>query len=209
MAGREEERYAVKIIPENYATGLNLFGFNFKVRNFAEGVLIALVLGILMLLFWLKTKLFDVGTAIGLIVSFAGIGFVLGVIGINDEPISEFVCNMLRAKSHKRLTRYNSYPKDWTVPYFLEEEELNRNLPSEKVRVFLQKYREKIDKEELQRMVEYQNMDIDDDSDLFFTDMKGHVPTPVRFMGDKEFNKYKKEQKKLAKMHTKKEKEKK
>ena len=186
-------------IPNNYSTGINLLGFTFKTRNLLEGVVLGAIIGGLALLVIRQIKIIDIGTTIGLVISFALIGFIVGVAGINDEPISVFVKNKFDFSKKVRTAFFNPHTKDDTVPYFYEYQKEKDSLPREKIVAFYRKYKANIELAEQQRMEEFQKTNTFDETTMFFLDDEGRLDKPVEYMNQKEYKNYLKEIKKHKK----------
>lgn len=204
---KDQENIVFRPIPENYSTGINILGFNFKFRNLLEGIIYGLILGgtvALIVFSYTFNSMNQLGTVVGLIIAFGGAGFILGVTGINDEPVSEFVLNAIRYKTRKRMAFYNPHVKPDCIPYFIERQSRYENMPIEKLRQYMAKYRQRIEDAEIERMMEYQSLNSFDNESLYFKDDVGYLDKPLEYMNDREFARYqakvRKEEKKRLKM---------
>ena len=186
-------------IPENYATGINVLGFNFKTRNAIEGIMLALIFAAVGALVFFQFDFIDIGTKIGFIISFGAIGLVLGLIGINDEPISVFVGNKLAFRRRKRTAFYNPRIKSEAIPYVFEYRDAKDRLPKEKIIAFYRKYKADIEKREQERMLEFQATNTFDETSMFFKDDEGIVDKPVEYMNSSEYKSYMKKVRKKEK----------
>lgn len=190
---KQDETRKIHYIPENYATGINVAGMNFKVRNFIEGLIVSLLSALICVLILYKIPFIDFGTKIGFIISFALMGLLLGIIGINDEALSVFVSNKLSFDKRKRTAFYNPRVKDETIPYIYEYQSNRESLPKEKIIAFYKAYKASIEKKEQERMLEFQKTNTFDETSMFFEDDEGIVAKPVDYMNPSEYRKYLKE----------------
>ena len=147
-----------RYIPENYSIGINVGGMHFKTRNFFEGIALAAALGGLAYWIFNKMSFIEYGTRIGLIISFAIMGLVLGIIGINDEPISVFFLNWIRFLKDKRTAFYNPHTKtrdkNKVRPYLFTYKEEKESLSTENITSFFKKFKASIEKSQIEKMVD-------------------------------------------------------
>ena len=203
---KQDEARQQHFIPENYSTGINLIGMNFHFRNVIEGGVLAIVFGALGYLVFSQMNFIDVGTRIGLIISVAAIGLVLGVIGLNDEPLSDYMANRLRWRKNRRSAFYNPHIKGESIPYIYEYESEMQALPREKIMAFYRKYKEELEKKERERMLEFQKTNTFDETSMFFEDDEGYLEKPVEYMNPSEYKAYQKMLKKRERQRKKEEK---
>ena len=189
-----EKNPIIRYFPENYSTGINVLGMNFKFRNFLEGVVLALILAGISIYGLSFVTFIDSGTKIGLVFSFALVGMILGVLGINDEPISVFVLNKMRFTGHKRTAFYNPHIKTKQearkVPYVYIYKQEKEAMPKEKLMAFYRKYKADLEKSEMAKMVEFQKTNTFDETTMFFKDDEGYFDKPVEFMNPSEYRKH-------------------
>ena len=190
---KRDEVRETHYIPENYSTGINFAGMNFKVRNFIEGIIMALICGLISAFVLYQITFLDFGTRIGLVISFALMGLVLGIAGINDEALSVFVSNKLSFDKRKRTAFYNPRIKDETIPYIYEYQSNRESLPKEKIIAFYRNYKASIEKKEQEKMLEFQKTNTFDETSMFFEDDEGIVAKPIDYMNPSEYRKYLKE----------------
>ena len=190
---KQDEVRETHYIPENYSTGINFAGMNFKVRNFIEGIIMALICGLISVFVLYQITFLDFGTKTGLVISFALMGLILGIVGINDEALSVFVSNKLSFDKKKRTAFYNPRVKDETIPYIYEYQSNRESLPKEKIVAFYKAYKASIEKKEQERMLEFQKTNTFDETSMFFEDDEGIVAKPVDYMNPSEYRKYLKE----------------
>lgn len=203
---KQDEVRQQHYIPENYSTGINLVGMNFKFRNVIEGGILALVFGALGYVVFSQMNFLDVGTMIGLVISVAAIGLVLGIIGLNDEPISIYMANRLRWRRNRRSAFYNPHIKGESVPYIYEYESEMQSLPREKIMAFYRKYKSDLEKKERDKMLEFQKTNTFDETSMFFEDDEGYLEKPVEYMNPSEYKAYQKMLKKKERQRKKEEK---
>lgn len=190
---KQDEVRETHYIPENYSTGINFAGMNFKVRNFIEGIIMALICGLISAFVLYQITFLDFGTRIGLVISFALMGLVLGIAGINDEALSVFISNKLSFDKRKRTAFYNPRIKDETIPYIYEYQSNRESLPKEKIIAFYRNYKASIEKKEQEKMLEFQKTNTFDETSMFFEDDEGIVAKPIDYMNPSEYRKYLKE----------------
>ena len=189
---KQDEVRRQHYIPENYSTGINLIGMNFRFRNVLEGGVLAIAFGALGYLAFSQMGFIDVGTRIGLIISVAAIGLVLGIVGLNDEPISEYMTNRLRWRKNRRSAFYNPHIKGEAIPYIYEYESEMQSLPRERIIAFYRKYKTELEKKEREKMLEFQKTNTFDETSMFFEDDEGYLEKPVEYMNPSEYKAYQK-----------------
>lgn len=187
---KQDEIRETHYIPENYSTGINFAGMNFKVRNFIEGIVVSLLFSLVSILVLYQIPFMDFGTKIGFVISFALTGLILGIVGINDEALSVFVSNKLHFDRRKRTAFYNPRIKDETVPYIYEYQSNRESLPREKIIAFYKAYKASIEKKEQEKMLEFQKTNTFDETSMFFEDDEGIVVKPVEYMNPAEYRKH-------------------
>ena len=187
---KQDETRNVHYIPENYSTGINFAGMNFRVRNFIEGIILALICALLAVLILYRIPFIDIGTKIGLVISFGLMGLVLGIVGINDEALSVFVRNKLDFDRRKRTAFYNPRIKEESIPYIYEYQNSRDSLPGEKIIAFYRAYKSALEKKEQERMLEFQRTNTFDETSMFFEDDEGIVAKPIEYMNSKEYRRY-------------------
>ncbi|MBR5755356.1 MAG: hypothetical protein IKX97_06030 [Erysipelotrichaceae bacterium] len=189
---KQDEARKQHYIPENYSTGINLIGMNFKFRNVLEGGTLSVVFGIFGYSVISRMAFLDVGTMIGLVVSVAAIGLVLGITGLNDEPLSVYIANRLMWRRNRRSAFYNPHIKGWCIPYIYEYENEMRSLPREKIMAFYRNYRSDLEKKEREKILEFQKTNTFDETSMFFEDDEGYLEKPVEYMNPSEYRAYQK-----------------
>ena len=114
------------IIPEPYAEEGTIWGGTFKLRNVIEGVLGAGIFIMVVLMFPLGIK------ATALLSTILGIPMlVLGTVGLNNGPLSEFIVDAFRYIKSPRVYEYKALVAP-EVPDTEEEEEEKQTKPKRK-----------------------------------------------------------------------------
>ncbi len=203
---KQDEIRQQHYIPENYSTGINLIGMNFKFRNVIEGGILAVFFGIIGFIIFSQMTFLDVGTRIGLVVSVAAIGLVLGVVGLNDEPLSVYVANWIKWRKNRRSAFYNPHIKGESIPYIYEYQSEMESLPRERIMAFYRKYKSDLEKKEREKMLEFQKTNTFDETSMFFEDDEGYLEKPVEYMNPSEYKAYQKMLRKKEKQRRKEEK---
>jgi len=186
----ENEHYDVKYIPDNVEVGVNIMGGNFVFRNFIEAVILGAI-GLLasVLLFMLLPFL---GTGIkiffGLLITFV-LAF-LGLMGVNDEPLSIYYKNKMAVRRKKRTAYY--YPRIYKeyVPYILEQSEKDEKKEEKKQKGllnFFEKNDRKKRKIKAEKNAMYQTTDYFQAESLYFADdEKNGIKKPKSYMSETE-----------------------
>lgn len=142
-----DEEYNVKHIPPNFENGINILGLSFKAIFLIEGIII----GILSFagIFVLITKFFgvtDIGQAAGISLAFAAVLAFFGIRGLNDEPISTFLYNLLLFAKKRRTAYYNPRVKKEAVSFQEERENMDpasEAIPRERILALVNDLKEK------------------------------------------------------------------
>lgn len=90
-------------IPDNFIDGGKVFGGAFKTRNFIEGVVLGGVLAFIATQIPIHTLQYK----ISLIVFMAAPGLVLGITGINNDPLSVFLLNVYTFSKNRKIMLFN------------------------------------------------------------------------------------------------------
>ena len=88
-------------IPNNFTTEGTLMGGSLKIRNVVEGGIMAFLVGYPI---WLIPM--NMTVKIVLLLSLCAPLAVLGIIGINSGPVSEFLSDYIKLKKAKRIFVY-------------------------------------------------------------------------------------------------------
>ena len=203
----DDDRYVERIIPMNYKGGIPLLGFSIKIRNLLEGIVIAVVLVIATAILMITIPFGKTTTKIGIVVMFGGLGLLIGVKGINDEPIFEWFKNLMTFRKKRRTTF--CYPNARkAIPYTQEYEEKVKSQLKEKIVSIYNKVKGKIDKDEQEKMQEFQKTNNFDIQKMYFKEDEGNIDKPIEYMNSSERKAYlkaekariKKEQKEAIKL---------
>ena len=90
-------------IPDNFIEGGKLFGGLVKTRNFIEAICLGCITGCIGLQFPVSST-----TRISIVILFAAIGFVPGLIGVNDGPLSTYLVALVKWYRRRRVMVYNA-----------------------------------------------------------------------------------------------------
>lgn len=195
----QDEQYDMKFIPENFETGINLFGMNFAVRNFIEGIIFGTI-GIV--IFYIITGLFfsKWGTRVGVTIAL-GLGLmVLCIRGINDEPITVFISNMLKQKRNRIFSYRDPDAKILVKPYVTTLADKNDKAPQEQLLGVFNKLKKRASAKRSEQEMIFQSQNYYNADQIYFRDegMTGKSK-PVEYMTKKELKEYQKKQAKLDK----------
>lgn len=111
MAGNHEYEEARYQIPDNYIEGGRVFNGMFRTRYFIEGIVLGFVGLFISQLPNYSTTQSSVIVHILLIAPL----FLIGLVGINDLPISIFLANCIRWKRKKAIYFFNGKPRSQRV----------------------------------------------------------------------------------------------
>ena len=107
MAVREPEKYQTYIIPDNFIDESRVINGMFRTRNFVEACLysvVGLVIG-------LSIPFRATTTKITVLVAFMAPFFMLGIFGINGDPVSIAVKNVLHWLRNRDIVLYDEKPR--------------------------------------------------------------------------------------------------
>lgn len=186
----QEEDLVSCPLPKNFADSGRCFNGMFRSRNLFEGVCFSAPLVYLIL----HTDLaYD--TKIMLICVTAGLIFMLCIVGINGDSLTEFVWHLILFSRSKRVTKYNPRVKRETTPEYLTNAEYE--LPIEKIRRIIGDISNSAAETEGEEI----SHDIQDPRyKEFYADDLGVLDTPDDLKSKSELRKEKKERKRLAKI---------
>lgn len=142
-----DENYRERFIPPNFENGINILGLSFQAIYLIEGGLlgIAAFLGFFFL-FKNAFQMSDFGQIVGFSLVFAAILAFLGIRGINDEPLSTFLVNLIQFAKNKRTAYYNPRVKKEAVSYTEERESSDtaqEAIPRERILALIEDIKEK------------------------------------------------------------------
>ena len=95
------------LIPDNFVDAGKVFNGTFKTRNFIEGV----ILGGFLLLVSFQIPAHSLQARIILSIAMAAPGLMLGIFGINNDPVSVFVYNLFTWQQNRKTMLYNGTAK--------------------------------------------------------------------------------------------------
>lgn len=191
---KREETYNVEYIPNNIDVGINILGFNLKARFLAEGIILGVILSAITY-FMIQETAVQVGTKIGTAIAVGVIGLFVGIRGLNDEPVTEFIYHAIKFSSKQRTAFYNPRVRHEAKPYIQEIQNSKR----EKLMNIYSQYKEKTEKSNQEKSYSYQNDNIFDSSNMYFEDDIGVIDKPVEYMSSKEKKIFKKHLKRKEK----------
>lgn len=133
-------------IPNNFNGTFNFFGFNFNTINFLEGTAFGAVLGLLGYEFaWNILYTDQVGVLLAFAIGGFAVGLIVGLWGINGDPIHTFFKHMIDYYTHRRMTKYNPRVKyEITYALSLAEEEKNEVTVGVENKSIFEQYKEKL-----------------------------------------------------------------
>lgn len=186
----QEEDLVSCPLPKNFADSGRCFNGMFRTRNLVEGVIFAAPIA-----YGTWHTDFSYDNRILLTCMTAGIVFLLCVVGINGDSVSEFFIHMITFNRRKRVAKYNPRVKSEATPEYLTNGDYE--FPIEKLR--------RIIGEVSNSAVDSKENEISRDvSDPhykeFYADDIGVLQTPDDLKTKSELRKEKKERKKAEKI---------
>lgn len=91
------------MIPDNFIEGGKLFGGTVKTRNFIEGIVLGGALAIIALML----PLTGFRTRIAVTIFMAAPGFLLGMFGVNNDPLSAFLMSVRKWRKNRKVMLFN------------------------------------------------------------------------------------------------------
>ena len=195
----KEQSYIVRYIPYNYSTGINVAGYNFRIRQFVEGIALGVTLAVITYLVMHQFDAIPNGTKVGTVIMVAFFGFIVGVYGINDEPITEFVSNMMKFKRNKRAAYYDPIIRDESLPYVIERKDRYDKSVTAKVAKAYESYKNYVERKDIENLKEFQRLNTFEHNTLYFGADEGKKEKPLEYYNYFELKKYKKELRKAEK----------
>lgn len=191
-------------IPDNYQTGISMFGTTFKAVNLIEAAILAVIPWILFFFILPKLDLnfpIDIKTIFSaLFCVFGGYG---GLYGYRGKTLSQVVQSLFSWRLKRRVAYYNPRIKAEVLPIYMNKQENNEMLPREKVMLLFEKYKKELDKKQQQEALNLESEILTDRTNVYFEDDIGVVDKPVEYMTAKEYKAYRKkvrkEEKRIAK----------
>lgn len=180
MAQREKEKVKLYTIPENFIEGGRIFNGMFRLRNFIEG----LVLGSLFALIALAIPIGSVAARISVVLMAALPPLLLGIVGVNGDPLFSFLRTALKWRRTHRIMVYNERVQAYsTTPLDVM---MGEDLPKDKLADRIAEWKEK---QRIKKSADRANLTFEFEQD---TELE-------RLTGDQ--NKSKKEKKHKGKPH--------
>jgi hypothetical protein len=148
------------VIPDNFIDGGRVFGGTFKTRNFIEGLVFGGISGLIAY----KLPISSLQLRISMIIIFAAPGLLLGIFGINNDPLTAFIHNVHSWRKNRKIMLYNAAVQgrsDDIVDKMLSQKTA-QDLLSEQLKAF----REKNGAEEDTRSIEGVDFVFEEDPEL-------------------------------------------
>ena len=195
------EDYKVRRIPENFGNGINIAGFHFRVIFLVEGIILALIMLIISFIVMKSIGLKDIGSMLGVALVFVGVALFIGIKGINDEPITTFIGNIMFFNKHRRTAYYNPRIKLEAKSVMAEkiENENKDAIPREKILAFFSKYKTAMDKKQQEKAKAFEEANAFDKSQMYFEDDIGIIKRPSQYMTREESDEYDRKKRKSTK----------
>ncbi len=132
----KNEGVDIYVIPENFIEGGRILNGMFKTRNFVEAVALALAVGIPLWFIPYPSVAMKMSVLISVVLPV----FIMGVIGINDSSLLEFLQQFLKWRKNKRIMIYNTNTRSRDVRPV--EVVLSQELPKDKIVKTIDTWRE-------------------------------------------------------------------
>ncbi len=132
----KNEGVDIYVIPENFIEGGRILNGMFKTRNFIEAVALALAVGIPL---WFIPYP-SIAVKLSVLISVVLPVFIMGIIGINDSSLLEFLQQFVKWKKNKRIMIYNTNTRSRDVRPV--EVVLSQELPKDKIVKTIDTWRE-------------------------------------------------------------------
>lgn len=164
------EQIARAFIPENFQSGVNLLGKTYKIINLVEGGVLG-VGGFALFFLLLKATGLTIETTIGIAIC-VGAGLVfLGASGIDDEPLHEYVKNVILFYKNRRTAIYNKKPKKDAKHFELEGDDIKTELlPKEVLAQLYEQYKKKLTDSSRAKMLEQEQNSDGEEVEYIFDD---------------------------------------
>lgn len=196
---RNYEEPIIHRIPANYDRGVNIGNFTFKLMFLIEGIVLCVIFGVTpFLIMKYLVGMDDTARIIGFSLCFALLALFFGVKGINDEPITVFIRNMMNFQKNKRRAYYNPRVKAEAKSIVQTHSLENKDAPvKEKIVMLWQKNREAKKARAAEKEKQFEEDNRFEEGNLYFTDDVGFVKRPKRYMTDEQLNEYDNKKKKI------------
>lgn len=192
----EERNPIIRIIPDNYKGNVALLNFSLKINFLIEGIIIALVVGVVSIIVLFAIPGIKFATRVGLALAFAGSGLFIGCKGINDESVFTWIKNVKKFKQSKRITFFNPHVRQKNVSIKDYKKSKETILKEQLIKIY-DKVKGNADKAERERLIEFEKASIYDIDKMYFKDDEGDIP--VEYMNASERKTYLKAEKKRIK----------
>ena len=147
------------LIPDNFIDGGKVLGGAFKTRNFVEAILLC---GTLVLISF-QIPCGSLQTRISVTIFMGAPGLILGLIGINNDPLSVFLKNVFQWYRSRKTMLYNSAVQGRSND--IVEQMMDQKSPQEIIANQIQSLQERGETQE-QRMVEGVDFYFEEDPEL-------------------------------------------
>ncbi len=194
------EQYHIRRIPENFGNGVDIAGLHFQTRFLIEGVVLAVITLAASFATLKFIGLTDIKQLIGICLVFVFIALILGIKGINDEPITKFISNAIAFRKKRRTAYYNPRIKFEARSVINEDKtaEDKDAIPREKILALFNKYKAAYDKKQQEKAKAFEERNAFDEHNMFFEDDVGVIKKPSSYMSREEAEKYKKKKSKMS-----------
>lgn len=187
------EEYRLRKIPDNFENGINFAGFNFRPIFLIEGIILGIIcfVSTIALMFAFGVRHISSST-IGICLVPCVLAIILGIKGINDEPLTTFIRNLRYFNSHKRTTYYN--PRIKTEIKSIGNDLSNSGayiLPRDRIIALFTKYKKAMDEKNIKKLEEEKGTNAFVKERMYFEDDVGVVDKPIEYMSKQEYKDYK------------------
>jgi len=187
------EEYCERYIPDNYENGINFAGFNFRPIFLIEGIILGIIFFALsiFLLYVCGNRRINSST-IGICLVPSVLAVVIGIKGINDEPLTTFIKNLRRFNCNKRFAYYNPRIKtEIKSIYATGEDGSHYILPRDRIIALFTKYKKTLTEINIKKIEEEKGENKFIKEQMYFEDDIGVVDKPVEYMNKQEYKQYK------------------
>ena len=169
-------RSNIYIIPDNFIEGGKVFNGMFKIRNLIEAIALALIVAAPLFMIPYPNLQIQITVMIGIILPV----MLLGIVGINDDSLIEFVVSLIKWQQNKRVILYNGNvrPREVRSADVIEAQEM----PKDKLVTAMDNWKEKRKQAKANiTYVEGVDFEFDEDSDR----SSNYVATEKRLITEK------------------------
>ena len=187
------EEYRIRRIPDNFENGINFAGFNFKPIFLIEGIVLGIIFFVLAIAIMFACGIRHINSStIGICLVPCVLAIILGIKGINDEPLTTFFKNLRYFNSNKRTTYYNPRIKTEikSIGYDLSNSGAYI-LPRDRIIALFTKYKKALDEKNIRRLEEEKETNAFVKERMYFEDDIGVIDKPVEYMSKQEYKQYK------------------